>query len=70
MLYHRARVGRALCTHGAVVLLRLTTQGLLLMGAIFKGTVPDETDEERRELERYVWNLTLTGDDITESSIS
>ena len=40
------------------------------MGAIFKGTVPDETDEERRELERYVWNLTLTGDDITESSIS
>ncbi|KZT07224.1 DnaJ-domain-containing protein [Laetiporus sulphureus 93-53] len=29
-------------------------KGLLLMGAIFKSTVPDETDEERRELERMV----------------
>ena len=29
-------------------------QGLLLIGAVFKSTVPDETDEERRELERYV----------------
>lgn len=28
-------------------------QGLLLLGAIFKATVPDETDEERRELERW-----------------
>lgn len=27
-------------------------QGLLLIGAVFKSTVPDETDEERRELER------------------
>ena len=27
-------------------------QGLLLIGAIFKSTVPDESDEERRELER------------------
>jgi len=29
-------------------------RGLLLMGAIFKSAVPDETDEERRELERMV----------------
>jgi hypothetical protein len=34
-------------------------QGLLLLGAIFKSTVPDESDEERRELERYVWNALL-----------
>lgn len=29
-------------------------QGLLITGAIFKSTIPDESDEERRELERYV----------------
>lgn len=29
-------------------------KGLLLMGAIFKGTVADESDAERRELERMV----------------
>ncbi|EMD39319.1 hypothetical protein CERSUDRAFT_152451 [Gelatoporia subvermispora B] len=29
-------------------------KGLLLMGAIFKSTQPDESDEERRELERMV----------------
>ncbi|KAL0577297.1 DnaJ-like protein [Marasmius crinis-equi] len=29
-------------------------RGLLLIGAIFKSTVPDESDEERRELERMV----------------
>ncbi|EPQ56573.1 DnaJ-domain-containing protein [Gloeophyllum trabeum ATCC 11539] len=29
-------------------------KGLLLIGAIFKSTQPDETDEERRELERMV----------------
>ncbi|KAI0675848.1 X-domain of DnaJ-containing-domain-containing protein [Trametes maxima] len=29
-------------------------KGLLLIGAVFKQTVPDETDEERRELERMV----------------
>jgi hypothetical protein len=32
-------------------------RGLLLLGAIFKSTVPDESDEERRELERYVHTL-------------
>ena len=34
-------------------------KGLLLMGAVFKSTVPDESDEERRELERYAnsWML-------------
>jgi hypothetical protein len=31
-------------------------QGLLLLGAIFKSTVPDESDQERRELERYVYH--------------
>jgi len=25
------------------------------MGKLFKSTVPDESDEERRELERYVY---------------
>jgi len=29
-------------------------QGLLILGAIFKSTVPDESDAERRELERMV----------------
>ncbi|OCH85934.1 DnaJ-domain-containing protein [Obba rivulosa] len=29
-------------------------KGLLLMGAVFKSTEPDESDEERRELERMV----------------
>ena len=29
-------------------------QGLLLLGAIFKGTRADESDAERRELERMV----------------
>ena len=29
-------------------------RGLLLLGVIFKSTVPDESDEERRELERCV----------------
>ncbi|KAI0333813.1 hypothetical protein GY45DRAFT_1243957, partial [Cubamyces sp. BRFM 1775] len=29
-------------------------KGLLLIGAIFKQTQPDESDEERRELERMV----------------
>lgn len=28
------------------------TQGMLIMGAIFKQSTPDETDQERRELER------------------
>ncbi|KAF8659893.1 hypothetical protein AX16_001777 [Volvariella volvacea WC 439] len=30
-------------------------KGLLLTGAIFKSTVPDESDQERRELERLVF---------------
>jgi hypothetical protein len=29
-----------------------TVQALLICGAIFKSTMPDESDEERRELER------------------
>ena len=34
-------------------------RGLLLLGAIFKSTVPDESDAERRELERCVSPLVL-----------
>lgn len=30
------------------------SQGLLIIGMIFKTTIPDESDEERRELERMV----------------
>lgn len=30
------------------------TRGLLLLGAIFKGTIPDESDEEWHELKRCV----------------
>jgi hypothetical protein len=29
-------------------------RGLLLIGAIFKSTIPDESDEERRKLEQCV----------------
>jgi len=36
------------------VVLYNRARALLLMGAIFKATVPDESDEERRELERMV----------------
>ena len=32
-------------------------RGLLLLGAIFKSTVPDESDEERRELERCAFRV-------------
>lgn len=34
--------------------LSLRAKALISIGTIFKNTVPDETDEERRELERYV----------------
>lgn len=34
--------------------LYLRAKGLMIIGAIFKSTQPDETDEERRELERMV----------------
>lgn len=34
--------------------LYLRAKGMLIMGAIFKNTQPDESDEERRELERMV----------------
>lgn len=29
-------------------------KGLLIIGHIFKNTTPDDSDEDRRELERYV----------------
>jgi len=35
-------------------------KALLLIGAIFKSTQPDESDEERRELERYVHSVTFS----------
>ena len=41
------RIERTMVAHA------FATQGLLLIGAIFKQTQPDESDEERRELERY-----------------
>ncbi|KAG6840666.1 hypothetical protein C0991_005214 [Blastosporella zonata] len=36
------------------VVLYNRAKGLLLTGAVFKSTIPDESDEERRELERMV----------------
>jgi hypothetical protein len=45
---------RVLKEHGVSETVLLNrAKGLLLCGAIFKSTVPDESDEERRELERY-----------------
>ncbi len=53
ILYNRAKVHYTLRAGHALSNMCLL-QGLLLIGAIFKQTVPDETDEERRELERCV----------------
>ncbi|OJT06717.1 DnaJ-like protein 1 [Trametes pubescens] len=51
----REVVDRVLKEHGVSdQILYNRAKGLLLIGAIFKQTVPDETDEERRELERMV----------------
>jgi len=36
-------------------------KGMLLAGAIFKQTVPDESDQERRELERWLPKLLFPG---------
>ena len=55
VLYNRAKVrclSLARRTNGSCSLFAI--QGLLLIGAIFKQTQPDESDEERRELERCV----------------
>jgi hypothetical protein len=49
VLYNRAKV-TLYFWHGELALNLL--QGLLITGAIFKSTVPDESDQERRELER------------------
>jgi len=35
-------------------LLTVPLKGLMIIGHIFKITAPDESDEDRRELERYV----------------
>ncbi len=44
--------GNCLKTFRDITRFSLVVQGLLLIGAVFKSTVPDETDEERRQLER------------------
>jgi len=51
----REVVDNVLKEHGApdTVLLN-RAKGLMLIGSIFKSAVPDESDEERRELERMV----------------
>ncbi|KAF7370573.1 J domain-containing protein [Mycena sanguinolenta] len=41
------------------VVLYNRAKGLLITGAIFKSTIPDESDEERRELERMVAEAAL-----------
>jgi len=54
------QVLREVCEHvlkdreASDVMLYNRAKGLLIIGAIFKSTVPDESDEERRELERMV----------------
>jgi len=54
------QVLREVCEHvlkdreASDVVLLNRAKGLLIIGAIFKSTVPDESDEERRELERMV----------------
>ncbi|KAI0060685.1 DnaJ-domain-containing protein [Artomyces pyxidatus] len=51
----REVVDNVLKEHGVPdTILYNRARGLLLLGAVFKGTVPDESDEERRELERMV----------------
>ncbi|VDC06109.1 unnamed protein product [Peniophora sp. CBMAI 1063] len=51
----REVVDNVLKEHGvSQQVLQNRAKGLLLLGAVFKSTVPDESDEERRELERMV----------------
>ncbi|KAI9510512.1 DnaJ-domain-containing protein [Russula earlei] len=51
----REVVDKVLKDHGATDQeLYNRARGLLLLGAVFKSTIPDESDEERRELERLV----------------
>lgn len=53
VLLNRAKV-RIHCSvvPGFHFILTFCIQGLMLIGSIFKSAVPDESDEERRELER------------------
>lgn len=41
----------------------------MTIGGIFKAVVPDESDEERRELERYVPFVTVTIDETLTGSL-
>lgn len=50
-LYSRAKVSTFLESLANISLI-IHQQGLLFIGAIFKSTIPDESDAERRELER------------------
>jgi cytochrome b subunit of formate dehydrogenase len=52
VLYNRAKVG--IYYFIITYLLLIMLKGLLILGAIFKSTKADESDEERRELERFV----------------
>ncbi|THH29285.1 hypothetical protein EUX98_g4906 [Antrodiella citrinella] len=55
VLYNRAKVPPFVSTvHRDMSKLTHFSQALLITGAIFKATVPDESDAERRELERMV----------------
>lgn len=59
VLYTRAKVQTYIFSIvSRIYILSLNVlQGLLLIGAIFKSAKPDESDEERRELERYFLSL-------------
>jgi hypothetical protein len=52
VLINRAKVGIYRHMLSNIVLTQSYAQGLLIIGAVFKSAVPDESDEERRELER------------------
>lgn len=53
VLLNRAKVHIYCCVvPGSHFVLMFCIQGLMLIGSIFKSAVPDESDEERRELER------------------
>ncbi|KAG5654193.1 hypothetical protein H0H81_006226 [Sphagnurus paluster] len=55
VLYNRAKVSCDIQLPATIHLTQINLlQALLLTGAIFKSTIPDESDQERRELERMV----------------
>jgi hypothetical protein len=54
VMLNRAKVSRITAKLATRSLANCILQALLLMGTIFRRAVPDESAEERRELERYV----------------